>query len=295
MTPGPDALARVGLDAFRELWIHTGTACNLSCPFCHEAAAPGDRRLEAPLADEVLPQLDAAAAHGVGRFAFTGGEPLILKDIVRILEHALRLRPCLVLTNGTAPLIRRPHHLQRLAQQPHPLEFRVSIDYPDEKRHDAGRGLKNFRKALQGLALLRAAGFAVGVTRQATPGEDEAEIHQRFRQLFRRHGLPEALPLFALPELGRPLTDLQAFPPPPAPDDSAGHLPPGSACRRSRMLLRTEGRQRFHACPLTDDSPAFDVGDSLGAALQATVATTHPRCRSCRWPGVDYVGAGTGA
>ena len=42
---------------FRDLWIHTGTACNLSCPFCHEGSSPGDSRLQAITAAQVLPVL----------------------------------------------------------------------------------------------------------------------------------------------------------------------------------------------------------------------------------------------
>ena len=173
-------MSGIHLSALRELWIHTGTACNLSCPFCHEGSQPGDRRLEALTLAELQPHLDAAADAGVERFAFTGGEPLILKDIVTILRHALALRPCLLLTNGTAPLIRRPHHLQQLRDLAYPLTFRVSIDYPDEARHDAARGLRNFRKALQGLKLLADAGFEVGITRQQDAGEDSAAIAARF-------------------------------------------------------------------------------------------------------------------
>ena len=30
--------------ALRELWFHTGTACNLACPFCLEGSRPGDDR-----------------------------------------------------------------------------------------------------------------------------------------------------------------------------------------------------------------------------------------------------------
>ena len=203
VTTGPPA--PIAITALRELWVHTGTACNLSCPFCHEGSKPGDTRLEAPSPAELAPLLSEAAARGVARFAFTGGEPLILKGIREILLHALSLRPVLVLTNGTAPFIRRSHQLAELARAPHALGFRVSIDYPDEARHDAGRGLKNFRKALEGMRLLHAAGFAVGITRQS-------DARQRMRPRSMPHSagccarqrLPQDLPIVALPELGLP-------------------------------------------------------------------------------------------
>ncbi len=171
------------------------------------------------------------------RFAFTGGEPLILRDIHAILTHALQLRPVLVLTNGTAPFIRRSHQLATLRALPHALSFRVSIDYPDEAQHDAGRGLRNFRKALEGLRLLHAAGFAAGITRQLQAGEGCRRDHNRFRNLLRKQRLPEDLPIVALPELGALDSMIDAGRTAPA-DSAAAHFPVAPACSRSRMLIR---------------------------------------------------------
>lgn len=279
---------RLALAGLHELWVHTGTACNLSCSFCHEGSKPGDARIAAPTLAQLAPLLDEAAARGVGRFAFTGGEPLILKGILEILLHALKLRPALVLTNGTAPFIRRSHQLALLREAPHELSFRVSIDHPDEARHDAERGLKNFRKALEGLRMLHAAGFPVGITRQVTAGEDARAVESRFRQMLRKQRLPEDLPIVALPELG-PLGAIAEFAGPAATD--ANRLAQ-SPCQRSRLLLVRGGAPRFHACPLTDDAPAFDVGASLDEALAAQVVASHPRCSRCLLHGVDYAGAG---
>jgi pyruvate-formate lyase-activating enzyme len=288
MTSGLPPGAGIRLSALRELWVHTGTTCNLSCPFCHEGSQPGDTRLGAPPFEALQPLLEAAAAAGAQRFAFTGGEPLIHKDIVRILKHALQLKPVLVLTNGTAPLIRRPHHLAQLRDLPHALSFRVSIDHPDEARHDAGRGLKNFRKAMQGLKLLADAGFAVGITRLVTPGEDATAIAARYRTLLRKQGLPESLPVVALPELGRP-----DAPPPavlPGATEPSPHRP-APACSVSRMLLQRAGELMFSPCPLVDDRPDMDLGPKLDLALTATITPRHARCSTCLGIGVDYAGA----
>ncbi len=286
--PAPfPAPAPIALERLRELWVHTGTACNLSCPFCHEGSKPGDTRIEAPTLAQLAPLLEEAAARGVERFAFTGGEPLILKGILDILLHAASLRPVLVLTNGTAPFIRRSHQLAQLREAPHPVGFRVSIDHPDEAVHDAGRGFKNFRKAMEGLKLLHAAGFQVGITCQATPGEDAHAIGEKFRQVLRRHGLPQDLTVVALPQLGA----LGETPPLAAPADPAGGaIPP--PCARSRMLLSKGGATRVHTCVLTDDEPRFDLGPSLADAIAARVVPDHPRCAVCRGAGVDYAGAG---
>ncbi|MEO8313906.1 MAG: radical SAM protein [Pseudomonadota bacterium] len=279
----------IALTRLRELWIHTGTACNLSCPFCHEGSQPGDQRLQGFSLAEIAPILDEADSLGVERFAFTGGEPLILRDIHTILAYALQRRPVLVLTNGTAPFIRRAHQLASLRALPHTLSFRVSIDYPDEARHDAGRGLKNFRKALEGLRLLHAAGFAVGITRQQQSGENAGAVENRFRNLLRKQRLPEDLPIVALPELGALGGGIAAIEP-AALTSAATTLAVETACSRSRMLIRREGALRLTPCPLVDDDPGFDAPASLEMACRTPTSPLHSRCRICRDTGVNYVG-----
>jgi uncharacterized Fe-S cluster-containing radical SAM superfamily protein len=280
--------ATLRLARFRELWIHTGTACNLSCPFCHEGSRPGDTRLPALTLASVAPWLDEAAARGVGSFAFTGGEPLILREILPILKHALGLRPALVLTNGMAPFIRKPHLLAQLRAAPHALRLRVSIDWPDEARHDAGRGPKSFRKAIEGLRLLHEAGFAVGITRQIEAGEQREVVESRFRTLLRRQQLPEDFPLVALPDLGLPATAGPDFTITPL--VVAGTTSIAPACTRSRMLMQRPEGLRFAPCPLVDDNPALDLGDTLASALPAPARLLHGRCRICLEQGVDYAG-----
>jgi len=279
---GPPTIA---ITRLRELWLHTGTACNLSCPFCHEGSKPGDERLQALTLAQIAPLLDEAVALGAERYAFTGGEPLIMRDIQAILVYALQRLPVLVLTNGTAPFIRRSQQLASLRTQPHALEFRVSIDYPDESRHDAGRGLKNFRKALEGLRLLHAAGFAVGITRQKLADEDVRSVENRFRNLLRKQRLPEDMPIAVLPELGALGSPLATSP------DWTFHSPVQPACARSRMLIRRGAALRLTACPLVDDDSAFDAPPSLELALANPILPTHPRCHICRSVGVNYIGA----
>lgn len=275
----PSSAARIALRALDELWIHTGTACNLECPFCLEGSRPGDIRLERIKLPEIKPMLDAAVQLGVQRFCFTGGEPLIVKDIVKILEYALSLRPCLVLTNGTAPLLKRLHQLELLKKQLHPLSFRVSLDYPDEQQHDTARGWGNFRRAVEGLQLLHAQGFVVSIARQMTANENAEDVTERFRQLLRKAQLPADLPVLPLPDFARPGVESRA-------SVSDGEVNTSSVreslmCARSRMLVKREGRLRVYACALTDDDPRFELGDSLAQALETEIELKHHRCAQC--------------
>lgn len=276
----PQGAPTLELAALDTLWLQLGTACNLSCSFCHEGSAPADTRLPAISLVQARQAMDQALALGVARFAFTGGEPLIHRDILGILEYALAHRPALVLTNGTAPFIRKPHHLQRLRAAAHPLKLRVSIDYPDEARHDAERGLRNFRKALQGLALLHQAGFEVGITRRLEPDENSAAVEARFRTLLARQGLPTDLPIVALPELGK--LHAQVLP------AYAPGSPPPPLCTRGRAVCASGGTLSWLPCPLVDDDPRFILPGPLERACAAPVTATHPRCVQCLATGVPY-------
>jgi hypothetical protein len=177
---------------------------------------------------------------------------------------------------------------------PHALSLRVSLDTPDEAAHDAQRGLKNFRKAVEGLKLLHAAGFEVGITRQIHPSENSAQVQRRFRQLLHKHGLPEDLSIVALPQLGA----LDPAANPPMADcgtraEAKGEAPRrhGPLCASGRMLIRRDGSPRLTACALVDDDPAFDGPADIESALAAPTNPVHRRCRLCLTGDVNYVGA----
>ncbi|SFH18509.1 radical SAM protein [Modicisalibacter xianhensis] len=265
-----------------ELWLHTGTACNLSCPFCLEGSRPGDDRLNALHLAEVQPFLDEAVDLGVKQFSFTGGEPFVIKGFIDILRYASERRPCFVLTNATDPLLRRAHQLLPLVSQPFPIRFRVSLDYPDPSRHDRDRGEGSFAKALQGIRWLHEQGFDVSVARQQSPEEDAEAVEAAFRRIFKRAGLPEDLAFTAFPDFGTPGSDgdspeiteqcMEKYPT----EASRAHF----MCSYSRMLVKQQGRIKVYACTLVDDDPDY-AADSLRDSLDTRVMLRHHRCFSC--------------
>ncbi len=272
-----DTLLAIRMQRFDELWIHTGTACNLECPFCLEGSRPGDTRLERIKLNDIKPYLDQAVQLGVQRFCFTGGEPLIVKDIVKILEYALNLKPCMVISNGTAPLLKRLHQLQLLKQQQHGLSFLISIDHPDQQLHDTGRGWGNFQRAIEGLQLLHAQGFDIGIIRQSVVDEDVQAVLQNYRTLLRKAHLPEDIVIHALPDFGLPGIKND--------DNRIAMTEPVDAsylkCSHSRMLIKRDGQLRIHSCFFTDDDIRFDLGNSLEDAARTDVMPNHHRCRRC--------------
>jgi MoaA/NifB/PqqE/SkfB family radical SAM enzyme len=266
----------------QELWIHTGTACNLACPFCLEGSKPGDDRLDVIKFEDVQPYLDEAVSLGVERFSFTGGEPFVARDLIQTLEYASALRPCFVLTNGTEPLLQRAPQLQRLKRQPHATAFRVSLDYPDAQRHDAGRGRGSFAAAIQGLKLLLSEGFEVSIARQKNADENSDEVELRFRELLAAHDVP-ALPFTAFPDFSTPGVALAT---PEITEGCMKRYPTAASrshfmCAYSRMLVKRAGHMRVYACTLVDDDTAYELGATLTESLRQRVMLGHHRCFSC--------------
>ncbi len=267
----------------RELWFHTGTACNLECPFCLEGSRPGDNRLGRITLADARPLLDEAVAIGVEQFSFTGGEPFIVKDFVNTLCYASARNPCLVLTNGTDTVLKRLHQIETLAAQPHPVAFRISIDYPDASRHDAGRGSGNFEKSWDSLRELHQHGFKVSVARQVDPDEDEEAVTAEYRRLFRQHLLPDNTTIVAFPDFLTP----GSHPDVPYITENCMTTYHTEESRRafmcsfSKMLIKKGGRMRVYACTLVDDDEIYDLGGTLAESLGKRIMMRHHRCYSC--------------
>ncbi len=281
----PDNQPRGYIDphTLRELWFHTGTACNLACPFCLEGSGPADDRLQLVKLPDVVPFIDEALELGVEQFSFTGGEPFLAKDLVKILTYAAARRPCLVLTNGTDPLLRRLHQLDPLRSAAHPVKFRVSLDYVEASKHDADRGEGSFDKAIQGLQQLHQRGFAISVARHMETNEDSTEVDGQFRALFRQHALPEDLHIVAFPDFAVPGSHPQV---PQITEHCMTHYQNADnrqnyMCAFSKMVIKQNGQMRVSACTLVDDDTEYDLGSTLREAMQHRISMRHHRCYSC--------------
>ncbi len=282
-TPNDDPRGYIEPQKLTELWFHTGTNCNLRCPFCLEGSKPGDNRIEFIRLDEVRSFIPAALALGVEKFSFTGGEPFINPDMVAILDLALDHRPCLVLTNATEPLMNRLGDVIRFKEKPHRLQFRVSLDHPDEKKHDAARGKGNFRNALRTLNRLHHHGFITSIARLIQPGEDREKTTRAYRDIFAQAGLPIDLNIVAFPDFHVP----GSLPNIPHITENCmtkylnTEQRESMMCNFSKMVVKKNGRIGVYACTLVDDDPEYDLGPTLSDAMKIRVMLKHHRCYSC--------------
>lgn len=119
--------------------------CNSRCPFCSRHSGPDGLPTETAL--DVIDQL---AEVGCRRVHFTGGEPLLRKDLGELLT-AVRRRGMTSSVNSNGALLAERPEVVAAADA-----FLVSVDGP-EPIHDGYRGAGSHARVLGGLALLRAA------------------------------------------------------------------------------------------------------------------------------------------
>lgn len=162
--PYPGRASYLRLERLEEVWVQVNDFCNLACAHCLVASGP-DRAQGLDTA-RLVDLLDQAAALGVRRVVFTGGEPLARPDIVTLAERVLATHGCdlVVMTNGTLFAGERWQRLcafapARRGSQP-ALRLQVSLDGASPETNDPVRGPGTFHRIVQGLRRAVAAGFA---------------------------------------------------------------------------------------------------------------------------------------
>ena len=282
-TPTGEPRGYIQPETLKELWFHTGTTCNLRCPFCLEGSKPGDNRLNRVMLDDVRPFIDEAVNLGVEKFVFTGGEPFVIKDMVKILHYALAYRPCLVLTNATMPLKKLLKEIETLKDRPNALQFRVSIDYSDAKRHDAGRGRGNFDLTWRMVKELNDRGFAISIARRREEKENTIMVEQEYYPYLEAAGLSLNTRIVSFPDFLTP-GSFASVPQITENGMTTFHSERSRdqfMCHFSKMVVKENGRMRVYPCTLVDDDLDYDFGSSLTKAMEVRVMLKHHRCYSC--------------
>ena len=92
----------IQLGSLDELWFQVaGTVCNLTCEHCFISCSPQNHSFDFLTFAQVESALLESVERGVREYYFTGGEPFLNKELVRMLQRTLDFGPATVLTNGT--------------------------------------------------------------------------------------------------------------------------------------------------------------------------------------------------
>ena len=133
--------------------------CNLKCVHCYSASADIDYPDELTT-DEGKKLIDDLAAFGAPVILFSGGEPLLRPDLLKLAQYATdKGMRAVISTNGTLITREIAAKLKTIG-----LSYMgVSLDGL-EKTHDRFRGTKGaFERAMEGIRNCRDAGIKVGI------------------------------------------------------------------------------------------------------------------------------------
>jgi radical SAM protein with 4Fe4S-binding SPASM domain len=146
------------------LHLEVIAACNLACAHCFAGPLP---RRDTPLTLAEMESLfDQMAGMGTFRLGLTGGEPLLRKELLEILDAATDrgLHPCLT-TNGLLLDERWARELGRREL----VWLNVSLEGATAATNDAVRGTGTFDRVLERLQVLRQhARFTLAFTLMST-------------------------------------------------------------------------------------------------------------------------------
>jgi 12,18-didecarboxysiroheme deacetylase len=134
-------------------------ACNLRCVHCYAHATEGSSGDELSTA-EGCRMIDDMAAYGVPVLLFSGGEPLVRKDLPELAAYAVQKgMRAVISTNGTLIDRKKAQNLKQIG-----LSYvGISLDGL-EPVNDLFRGVKGaFAKALDGIRHCQDAGIKVGL------------------------------------------------------------------------------------------------------------------------------------
>lgn len=174
--------------------------CDMACVYCMPPGGEDEHAVREELMtfEEVARLVQVLAAMGVTRVRFTGGEPLVRKDIVRLVALTHRLAPQVELVMTT--------NAGRLAELAAPLRdaglrgVNVSIDSLDEARFaEITRG-GSLPAVLAGLHAAREAGLRLKTNTVAMRGLNDHELPALVRFAWSLGATPRFIELMPLGE-----------------------------------------------------------------------------------------------
>ena len=270
------------------LWFQiSGTLCNLRCNHCFISCSPENHDLEMMETEKVFRYLGEARQLGVKEIYYTGGEPFLHKDFIKILQHTLRDFPATVLTNGLPITEERADQLKELAAaSSYSLELRVSLDDHDEERNDAVRGKGTFRKILAAYKRLYDRGFLPILTvteiqsyhqiKNVLPADPPGNSYRKYVELLEAIGIDrpriKIIPVFEMGMLPLPTGGIYVT---EGMMDGYDHTL--LQCSSSRIVAHNG----IYACPILVGQEKARLGKESLKEATKPCSLYHSSCHTC--------------
>jgi MoaA/NifB/PqqE/SkfB family radical SAM enzyme len=278
-----DGSTRAFIEAkkIKTLWFNTGTLCNIECKNCYIESSPKNDRLVYITFEEVKLFIDEAIDKNLGtkEIGFTGGEPFMNKDVLKMIEYSLSKNfKVLVLSNAMKPMLNKREDLLKINHQD--LTIRVSIDHYQKEKHEEIRGKNTFNIMMEGLKWLNQNNFNYALATRLLWEEQEDQLRDNFNLFIEKYNLKldakskEQLVTFAemdekvdTPEITTACWNL------------LGKNPDDMMCSSSRMVVKKKNSSKpsVIACTLLPYEDEFDLGQNLTDSLKK-IYLNHKHC-----------------
>lgn len=285
ITKDGDQRAFVDFDGFKTLWFNTGTLCNIACSNCYIESSPRNDRLVYLSFTDVVEFLDELEnlSGKTCEIGFTGGEPFLNPDFLKMLEECLRRNlSIMVLTNAMRPLQNKIKGLLQLKESfgAEKIVFRVSIDHYDKDLHEVERGVGTWDPMIKGLKWLRDNKYTINVAGRSLSQESDDECREGYKTLFEDLDLqvdahnPSELVIFPemditvdVPEITTSCWEILSV------------RPETQMCASSRMVVKRKGQERptVVSCTLLPYEKEFELGKTLSEASKK-IYLNHQHC-----------------
>ena len=160
--------------------------CPCQCVHCSAAKheKPNIPELNTEEAKRVI---EESQKLGVSIIAFTGGEPLLRRDIFELIAHVNQKKAVPILfTNG---LFLTQENIDKLHDAGLYSLF-VSIDSPIAKEHDVLRGVKGlFETAIEGIQRAKEKGIFIGLSSYATHSSTKKGMYKKIHEFAKNLGV----------------------------------------------------------------------------------------------------------
>ncbi len=177
--------------AIRHLRISVTSRCNLRCLYCHRE---GEFSVGMEMdVDEISKICRAFYELGVENVKITGGEPLLRKDIIEIVQEMPPFREISMVTNGTL-LSKLAHDLKEVGLD----RVNVSLDTLNEEKYKFITGRKLLKNVLEGIySAYDASLFPIKLNMVVLKGINDDEIYDllEFSSKFNENGIKIILQL----------------------------------------------------------------------------------------------------
>lgn len=266
---------------FKTLWFNTGTLCNLTCKNCFMESSPTNDQLSYLSFEEFKNYIDESMVknYGTKEVGFTGGEPFMNKDIIKMIEYSLKNGfNTLVLTNAMKPMLNKKEQLLNLKSSN--LTIRVSIDHYKKEKHELIRGQNSYDVMMVGLKWLNDNNFNYALATRLLWNEKEDVVRKNFGVFTKINKLnldtnsKQHLVTFAEMDKKKDTPEITT--------ECWGILkkdPSNIMCSSSRMIVKKKGSKNTSviACTLLPYDNNFDLGKTLEESFKK-IYLNHPHC-----------------